>query len=246
MRFIKCRAVLLAIMIQVIVGCGGGGGGGAADGGSGDVTAPTVNSFSLPGTASALTVAISSFTASDNIGVTGYLITESPTVPVASASGWTATAPTSFTFSSAGTKAAYGWAKDAAGNVSASRTASVTITLSITSSISTTVSVPTAVSTISIAGVSSPLVCGIDLRVSYPNGTTYVNGVRSGVTPVGTSLVPLDIRLLEADVTIFGSDGFGSGEIAKINYSTVPAGSVSTNFGVTILKVFDCNGLRIQ
>jgi len=246
MRFFNCRAVLLAIIAQAIVGCGGGGGGGAADGGSGDVSAPTVSSFSMPSTTNSLTVGISSFSATDNVGVTGYLITESASTPVASAAGWTATAPTSFTFSSAGTKAAYGWAKDAAGNVSARRTASVTITLVITSSISTIITTPTAVGTISIADVSSPLVCGIDLRLTYPNGTTYANGVISGVTPAGTLLQPVNIGLLEADVTIFGVVGFGSGEIAKINYTTVPPGSVPTNFGVTLLRVFDCSGNQIQ
>jgi len=94
-----------------------------------DLTAPTVSSFSLPATAASLTVAVSALTANDNIGVTGYLITESATAPATSASGWTAAAPTSFTFSSAGAKTAYAWTKDAAGNVSASRSATVNIAL---------------------------------------------------------------------------------------------------------------------
>ncbi|MDD2735607.1 MAG: Ig-like domain-containing protein, partial [Desulfuromonadaceae bacterium] len=92
-----------------------------------DLTAPTVSTFTLPTTATSLTVPVSGLAASDNIGVTGYLITESATAPAATASGWSATAPTSFTFSSAGSKTAYAWAKDAAGNVSAARTATVVI-----------------------------------------------------------------------------------------------------------------------
>jgi len=118
----------------------------------------------------------------------------------------------------------------------------------ITASTNTIIAASAAVSTVSIAGVSGPIICGIDLRVTYPNGTTFVNGVPSGVTPVGTSFIPVDIRLLEADVTVLNGNlnGFGSGEIAKINYTTVPIGSVSTNFGVSVLKVFDCNGLQIQ
>ena len=94
-----------------------------------DVAAPTVGTFTLPATATTLTVPVSGLAATDNIGVTGYLITESATAPAASATGWSATAPTSFTFSSEGAKTAYAWAKDAAGNVSAARTAAVTITL---------------------------------------------------------------------------------------------------------------------
>ncbi|MDD2852241.1 MAG: Ig-like domain-containing protein, partial [Desulfuromonadaceae bacterium] len=94
-----------------------------------DAVAPAVTSFSLPATATSLTVSVSGLAASDAVGVTGYLITESASAPSASASGWSATAPTSYTFSSAGAKTAYAWAKDAAGNVSSARSAAVTITL---------------------------------------------------------------------------------------------------------------------
>lgn len=94
-----------------------------------DKTAPVISTFIMPSTASSLTVAVSSFKASDVVGITGYKITESTTAPAASAAGWTASAPTSFTFSAAGSKTAYAWAKDAAGNVSASRSAVVIITL---------------------------------------------------------------------------------------------------------------------
>jgi hypothetical protein len=92
-----------------------------------DTTAPTITAFSMPATASSTTVAISSFTTTDNAAVTGCLITESATAPSAGATGWTASAPTSFTFSAAGSKTAYAWAKDASGNVSSSRSAAVTI-----------------------------------------------------------------------------------------------------------------------
>jgi chitinase len=94
-----------------------------------DITAPTVSAFTLPATAVSLLVPVSSLSASDTVRVTGYLITESATAPAASTTGWAATAPTSFTFSAEGAKTAYAWAKDAAGNVSAARTAAVNITL---------------------------------------------------------------------------------------------------------------------
>ena len=95
-----------------------------------DTTAPTVTGFTIPATSSGLTVPITTFTATDLVGVTGYFVTESATAPSATASGWTATAPASYTFASAGAKTLYAWAKDAANNVSTSRSASVTITLS--------------------------------------------------------------------------------------------------------------------
>jgi parallel beta-helix repeat protein len=92
-----------------------------------DMAAPVVSAFSMPATATSLTVAVTSFTASDSAGITGYLITENPSVPSAAAAGWTLTAPTSFTFSSAGSKTAYAWARDPAGNVSLSRSTVVAI-----------------------------------------------------------------------------------------------------------------------
>jgi hypothetical protein len=74
-------------------------------------------------------VAINSLTATDNVGVTGYLVNESATAPTASATGWILPAPTSYTFTTSGSKTLYAWAKDAAGNVSASMSAAVVITI---------------------------------------------------------------------------------------------------------------------
>lgn len=96
---------------------------------AGDVTPPTVTAFAIPATSTSLTVPVSAFTATDGVGVTGYLISESATAPAASAAGWSGSAPSSFTFSAAGTRTAHAWARDAAGNVSSSRSAPVVITL---------------------------------------------------------------------------------------------------------------------
>ncbi|MGE5300500.1 MAG: carboxypeptidase regulatory-like domain-containing protein [Acidobacteriota bacterium] len=95
-----------------------------------DKTAPIVTVFSIPSTSNSLTVPISAFAATDNVAVTGYMVTQTSTQPSARATGWTTAPPASYTFSSAGTKTLYAWAKDAAGNVSASKSATVTITLS--------------------------------------------------------------------------------------------------------------------
>jgi hypothetical protein len=94
-----------------------------------DKTPPTVTDFSLPGTADSLSIPINKFTATDNIGVTGYKLTESATTPNASASGWSSSAPSTYAFASGGTKTIYAWAMDAAGNISSSLSATVTITL---------------------------------------------------------------------------------------------------------------------
>ncbi|MDZ4286091.1 MAG: MBG domain-containing protein [Candidatus Sungbacteria bacterium] len=93
-----------------------------------DTTAPTVTAFAIPTTSSSLTITITTFTATDDIGVTGYLLTEASSTPLASNSGWTTSAPTTYTFSTQGDKTLYAWAKDAAGNISTSLSASTTIT----------------------------------------------------------------------------------------------------------------------
>jgi hypothetical protein len=90
---------------------------------------PIISVFSLPSAATSLIVPVSVFSAADNVAVTGYLITESSASPTANTKGWSATAPTSFTFSGKGSKTAYAWARDAAGNISANRSATVTIAL---------------------------------------------------------------------------------------------------------------------
>ncbi|MEF3692164.1 MAG: hypothetical protein V3574_03890 [Candidatus Moraniibacteriota bacterium] len=98
-------------------------------GSGGDTTAPTVTNFQIPSAASSLTVSITNFTASDNVGVTGYKLTESSTKPNAGDPGWNGTPQSTYTFSTEGTKTLYAWAKDAAGNVSNSLNDSVVITL---------------------------------------------------------------------------------------------------------------------
>src|ERR1039457_4314067 len=80
---------------------------------------PVVSAFTLPASATSQTVPIISFTATDNAGVTGYLITGSNAVPDANTANWSTTAPTTFTFPITGFVIAYAWAKDASGNISA-------------------------------------------------------------------------------------------------------------------------------
>jgi hypothetical protein len=92
-----------------------------------DVTKPVVSVFTIPSSSSSLVVPVTNFNAADNVAVTGYKLTESATAPLATDAGWTTSAPSSYTFNSTGTKTLYAWAKDAAGNVSASANASVTI-----------------------------------------------------------------------------------------------------------------------
>ncbi len=93
-----------------------------------DTTPPVVTAFSRPATSSTFTVPILTFTATDDVAVTGYMVTTASTAPSATASGWTATPPTSHTFSASGSQTLWAWAKDAAGNVSAGVSATTDIT----------------------------------------------------------------------------------------------------------------------
>ena len=84
-----------------------------------DTTAPSVNSFTAAAPSAGFNIIpITAFTASDDIGVTGYRITESATQPSAGDQGWSGTAPTIYPVDAPGSYTLYPWVKDAAGNVS--------------------------------------------------------------------------------------------------------------------------------
>ncbi len=73
-------------------------------------TSPVITNVSIP---------ITAFAATDDTAVTGYMISESATLPLSTDGAWTGTAPLTFTATAGdGTKTLYPWAKDAAGNVS--------------------------------------------------------------------------------------------------------------------------------
>ncbi len=102
-------------------------------GAGGDTTPPTVTLFDLPLTYASLSVPINYFNCSDNFGVAAYCVTlvnlsagcatQNAAVP------WQAQKPTSITFPYVGIETAFGWCKDAAGNISDSAQDTVDITL---------------------------------------------------------------------------------------------------------------------
>lgn len=93
-----------------------------------DLTAPVITAFSLPATTNSLTVTVSTFSATDNVGVTGYMLTESSVAPASGDTGWSAAVPATYTFAAADIYTLYAWAKDAAGNISNSASAQVDTT----------------------------------------------------------------------------------------------------------------------
>ena len=101
-----------------------------------DVIAPVVTAITVPPTSSSSTIPISSLTATDNVGVTAWIIEETttnsaPAAPSPSDSGWqttgisgttSATITGNVTIPTSGTWYLWAFTKDAAGNVSAAGT----------------------------------------------------------------------------------------------------------------------------
>jgi len=149
-----------------------------------DTTPPTVTAFSMPTTSTSLTVPVLGFTATDNVGVTGYMITTNATPPLPSASGWSGTYPTSFTFSAAGVQTAYAWAKDAVGNVSAGISTKTTITLPQTLAIDAKVSAGSATTSTMITTPSFTTKSSNELLVAFISGSSPGTGSNTSVTGV--------------------------------------------------------------
>jgi hypothetical protein len=80
-----------------------------------DITPPQV-SLTVPAPTKTLVVSLV-VTASDDRGVTGYLLSESSQTPANDDPAWSSTSPATFTFSSFGDKSLYAFARDAAGNI---------------------------------------------------------------------------------------------------------------------------------
>ncbi len=184
-----------------------------------DITAPTVTAFTIPATATSLTVSITSFTATDDVGVTGYLVTESSTKPASGAAGWTATAPTGYTFATAGAKTLYAWAKDAAGNVSNSLSASVMITAVGQEAYWSATTVPTKLTTAQIPlgqaqtfRLNALVPTGGTLK-TYSIRVTYDNTkalLVSAVAAAGSTLPPTSINTgTPGQISIDGSNATG-------------------------------------
>jgi outer membrane protein assembly factor BamB len=129
--------VRVAVCVVVLLGlsaCGGGGGGGDANSSRVTLINSTIPDFINNGASTATTTSVTlSLSASDSVGVTGYFASETSTTPSAAAPGWIAIPSVTqywgfipFTLSTGdGTKTVYVWFKNAAGIVSASKSATI-------------------------------------------------------------------------------------------------------------------------
>ncbi|KAA0890515.1 hypothetical protein [Oryzomonas rubra] len=242
MRVFKIMSVLMTIPIMVISGCGGGGSGGGS-GGTTDTTAPTVTGFSMPSSATSLTVSVLSFTATDNVGVAGYTITESATPPAASASGWSSTAPTSFTFTAAGSKTAYAWAKDASGNISNSLIASVTITQQ--STLTTSISgIPANAYSIKVV-LDFTKASGYDftgyIDSSGPVNSSYITALTSS----GIADAHYDSVNKKLTLGVVSSNAISDGNIMSVQFQAVP-GFDATQITSTVTEIKNGSGVSLS
>jgi hypothetical protein len=160
-----------------------------------DTTAPTVTAFTVPSLSTSLNIMITAFTASDQLTVAGYKITESATPPSAGAAGWTASAPTTYTVSADGVHMLYPWAKDAAGNVSALFSSPASVAVDTVAPTVTNLAAPNVTSgggttyrfTVTFSdnlAIDSASLSNGDIRVSGPGGFTQL-ATLVGVTPAG-------------------------------------------------------------
>jgi len=241
--FLAC----IALLFFLLSGCGDSSQP-AVDTTAVDTTPPVISSFSMPATAASLEVPITAFEGMDgSVPCAGYMITETSTPPLASDPGWAEKEQTSFTFSSAGTKTAYAWAKDKAGNVSLAATATVTITLPVPP-----VQLTTAVLKISTQGTldAGTSLSGVGITLNLPAGVTVKTdaggAVDPGVVTVSGGAVPSTLvaplftpattgtnATLTFAVASNTAGGFNVGEFATVTCDIAP-GSFPTAADFTL------------
>jgi hypothetical protein len=90
-----------------------------------DTEAPAITSFSGPSSVQSATVTFGSLIGTDDTAIAAWLISETSAVPAADDPIWTGSKPTSYTLPAEGSYTLYAWARDAAGNISASESFSV-------------------------------------------------------------------------------------------------------------------------
>ena len=146
-----------------------------------DISKPVISSFTIPTSSTTLTIPITTFTATDNVGVTGYLITRSTTTPLATDAGWSTNIPSTYSFTSTGTKILYAWVKDAGGNVSSYVSQSITITIPVSDTSSPIIS------SFTTPASSTTLTIPITTFTATDNvGVTGYLITRSTTTPLAT------------------------------------------------------------
>lgn len=126
-----------------------------------DTSAPVISSFIVPQQTQSNVIPVTALNGSDNTAITGWLITESSSPPALGDPNWKASPPASYTSGTAsGLVTLYAWARDAAGNISASAKAQVTIA-----------SLPAFTVSVSLSGTGSGAVNSNPAGIACTSGT---------------------------------------------------------------------------
>ena len=184
-----------------------------------DTSAPVVDTFTANSPSPSLDIAITDFTASDDTGVTGYMITETSTVPAFDAAGWEATVPSTYTVASAGYYTLYPWAKDEAGNVSAVYGSPADVEANImiyVSSITRTGESPTSNTYVKFLVTFSSSVTGVDVT-DFGIESTGLSGAGTSMSVSGAGA--------KYRVTMYAGMGSGSLKLTLIDDDSILNGS---------------------
>jgi len=175
-----------------------------------DATPPVVQTFTLPATATGLSIPVTALSATDNIGVTGYLITTSSTAPAPSASEWTAAPPSVVTAPGQGAVTFYAWARDAVGNVSTPKNATMTVT--IPAPTADTIKPTLTVSTLPNGSFTNKVTLNVSGTASDAGGlkSITVNGQPVEVTAANTFSSAVVLTVGKNPVTVVATDKAGN------------------------------------
>lgn len=162
-----------------------------------DTTAPALTTFSLPASSTLPAAVPVTLTATDAVGVSAYLLSDTLTGATISTPGWVAipAAPQTwtgsditYTFSGAGTHTLSAWVRDAAGNISSRSSATTTITDPAPAITTTTLTGPSSVPysrSLSATGGTPPYTWSLAPGSTLPTGLTLsAAGVISGIPTV--------------------------------------------------------------
>jgi len=199
-----------------------------------EAIAPIITVFSVPTPSTALTVPVT-LSATDNVGVTGYCLSESTTPDACS---WSSTPPAYFTFASTGQKTLYAYAKDAADNIAQSTSAAISISGGMTPSsryfaLSTQCGVPYP---------SGQTITRASMSVSVPAGC-YIDSFNSMLS--GASSLSSSITNNVGTFTFNNSPGFTTSNFIKLTVSGSIGGLTSSQVGLSGVSYRDASLVAI-
>lgn len=202
-----------------------------------DPAIPTVDAFSAPPTSTSRNIPITAFSASDDVNVTGFMITVSPVPPAYGEAGWLASAPSVYEVSADGIHTLYPWVKDADGNVSSVSSFQAIVTVDSIAprvlSIRRMSANPTSAASVEYQVMFSEPVTGVDasdfsLTISGISGASVTSVSGSGDTYVvtvntghGDGTLRLDVMNAVAIITDLLSNplwrSFNTGEVYTVS-----------------------------